>query len=65
MKPFSFNGRATGLIVCLRGPAGNMGLRPLVWKPATLSVLDGMLFAIEDLKGEDWATIDWPLMGLA
>ena len=42
----------------LRGPAGSIGLRPVAWKPATLSVVGEMLLKLESLS-EDWGTIGW------
>ena len=42
----------------LRGPAGRIGLRPVAWKPATLSVIGDMLLKLVN-PSEDWGTIDW------
>ena len=39
----------------LRGPAGRIGLRPVAWKPATLSVAGDILLKLVS-RGEDW---DW------
>ena len=42
----------------LRGPAGRMGLRPVAWKPAILSVVGDMLLKPLCLS-EDWGTTNW------